>query len=126
MYTMSHDTWNPPTMKIPQYFRMMLRKLSFLSVESKSPEQIYAAAAQDDGTDEDELDLLYDSCLNCYYDPKTQKYYELIWPLHQSQTMLQNLLPSTNEDWFYFLWNLTWIFLGHFTFYSIQWRIQKF
>lgn len=28
--------------------------------------------------DEDEyLNLLYDPCLNCYFDPKTGKYYEL-------------------------------------------------
>jgi len=27
--------------------------------------------------DEEELDLLYDPCLNCYFDPKTHKYYEL-------------------------------------------------
>lgn len=26
---------------------------------------------------EEELDLLYDPCLNCYFDPKTGKYYEL-------------------------------------------------
>ena len=26
---------------------------------------------------EEELDLLYDQVLNCYYDPKTNKYYEL-------------------------------------------------
>lgn len=26
---------------------------------------------------EEQLDLLYDSHLNCYYDPKTGKYYEL-------------------------------------------------
>uniref|UniRef100_A0A4W3H0S1 Uncharacterized protein n=1 Tax=Callorhinchus milii TaxID=7868 RepID=A0A4W3H0S1_CALMI len=31
-----------------------------------------------DAEDEDEvLDLLYDPCLNCYFDPKTGKYYEL-------------------------------------------------
>ena len=29
------------------------------------------------GSDEEELDLLYDPCLNCYFDPKTHKYYEL-------------------------------------------------
>lgn len=30
--------------------------------------------------DEDEyLNLLYDPCLNCYFDPKTGKYYELAW-----------------------------------------------
>jgi len=29
---------------------------------------------------EDEyLNLLYDPCLNCYFDPKTGKYYELAW-----------------------------------------------
>ena len=29
-------------------------------------------------TDEEEmLDLMYDPCLNCYFDPKTGKYYEL-------------------------------------------------
>ena len=26
---------------------------------------------------EEELDLLYDPFLNCYFDPKTHKYYEL-------------------------------------------------
>lgn len=30
------------------------------------------------GKEEDEyLNLLYDPCLNCYFDPKTGKYYEL-------------------------------------------------
>lgn len=30
--------------------------------------------------EEDEyLNLLYDPCLNCYFDPKTGKYYELAW-----------------------------------------------
>ena len=32
---------------------------------------------QSDG--EEELDLLYDPVLNCYYDPKSCKYYELVW-----------------------------------------------
>lgn len=53
-------------------------RINVYSVDSKSQEQIYASLRQDDGRDEDDLDLLYDSCLNCYYDPKTQKYYELI------------------------------------------------
>lgn len=56
-------------------------RFNVYSVDSKSQEQIYASLRQDDGRDEDDLDLLYDSCLNCYYDPKTQKYYELIWSL---------------------------------------------
>ena len=31
-----------------------------------------------ENTDEEkELDLLFDPVLNCYFDPKTQKYYEL-------------------------------------------------
>ncbi|KAI0237237.1 hypothetical protein LSAT2_012249 [Lamellibrachia satsuma] len=35
--------------------------------------------SEDTVTDEeDELDLLYDPVLNCYYDPKTCKYYELV------------------------------------------------
>jgi hypothetical protein len=25
------------------------------------------------------LNLLYDPCLNCYFDPETGKYYELVW-----------------------------------------------
>ena len=28
-------------------------------------------------SNEVELDLLYDPVLNCYYDPKSRKYYEL-------------------------------------------------
>ena len=28
--------------------------------------------------EEDELDLLFDPVLNCYFDPKTCKYYELV------------------------------------------------
>ena len=30
-----------------------------------------------DAANEEELDLLYDPCLNCYFDPRTHKYYEL-------------------------------------------------
>ena len=32
------------------------------------------------GDDERGLDLLYDGILNCYYDPRTNKYYELRRP----------------------------------------------
>lgn len=28
--------------------------------------------------DEEVLTLLYDPCLNCYFDPQTGKYYELV------------------------------------------------
>ncbi|KAM4613753.1 protein CFAP20DC [Polymixia lowei] len=31
-----------------------------------------------DGGDEEYLNLLYDPCLNCYFDPQTGKYYELV------------------------------------------------
>jgi len=31
----------------------------------------------DEDEDEDEVELLYDSALNCYYDPRTNQYYEL-------------------------------------------------
>ncbi|XP_064632404.1 protein CFAP20DC-like [Lineus longissimus] len=35
-------------------------------------------ALEQDTDEEDELDLLYDPCLNCYFDPKTCRYYELV------------------------------------------------
>ncbi|XP_033745767.1 uncharacterized protein C3orf67-like isoform X2 [Pecten maximus] len=40
-----------------------------------------SAIGRQDTTDDDsieELDLLYDPCLNCYYDPRSCKYYELV------------------------------------------------
>ncbi|XP_060065672.1 protein CFAP20DC-like [Ylistrum balloti] len=39
-----------------------------------------AVGCQDTTDDEsiEELDLLYDPCLNCYYDPRSCKYYELV------------------------------------------------
>ncbi|XP_069141181.1 protein CFAP20DC-like isoform X2 [Argopecten irradians] len=40
-----------------------------------------SAMGRQDTTDDesiDELDLLYDPCLNCYYDPRSCKYYELV------------------------------------------------
>ncbi len=35
--------------------------------------------SEDDRGDDDEpdLDLIYDPVLNCYFDPRTNKYYEL-------------------------------------------------
>ena len=35
------------------------------------------ADEEDDTSGEEEIDLLYDPVLNCYFDPKTCKYYEL-------------------------------------------------
>ncbi len=35
------------------------------------------ADEDDDDEEEEDVDLLYDSALNCYYDPKTGTYYEL-------------------------------------------------
>ena len=34
-------------------------------------------SANENTDEEEELDLLFDPVLNCYFDPKTQKYYEL-------------------------------------------------
>ena len=34
--------------------------------------------------EEEELDLLYDQVLDCYYDPKTNKYYQLVWKYETS------------------------------------------
>lgn len=46
--------------------------------------------------EEDEyLNLLYDPCLNCYFDPKTGKYYELAW--RESKLINQKLL--TVHEW---------------------------
>lgn len=38
------------------------------------------AGEEDPSVEEDEevLTLLYDPCLNCYFDPQTGKYYELV------------------------------------------------
>lgn len=32
---------------------------------------------KEEKTEEEYLSLLYDPCLNCYFDPETGKYYEL-------------------------------------------------
>ncbi|XP_013404893.1 uncharacterized protein C3orf67 homolog [Lingula anatina] len=49
---------------------------------SRSPDgrrgRLPSKTDEDIGHEEDELDLLYDPCLNCYFDPKTCKYYELV------------------------------------------------
>jgi hypothetical protein len=38
----------------------------------------FAAAAAPPAAAAEELDLVYDPVLNCYYDPTTMKYYEII------------------------------------------------
>lgn len=49
-----------------------------LSVALSPPRsQNPSISADHDPADEEELDLLYDPCLNCYFDPRTHKYYEL-------------------------------------------------
>ena len=40
--------------------------------------QVPPVKEQGETDEEDELDLLYDPVLNCYFDPKTCKYYELV------------------------------------------------
>ncbi|KAJ8301141.1 hypothetical protein KUTeg_020128 [Tegillarca granosa] len=43
-----------------------------------SPKEISSDEMKEQLDDEEVLDLLYDPCLNCYYDPGTCKYYELV------------------------------------------------
>lgn len=33
----------------------------------------------DNSGEEEFLNLMYDPCLNCYFDPQSGKYYELLW-----------------------------------------------
>lgn len=50
---------------------------------------------------EDEyLNLLYDPCLNCYFDPETGKYYELAWLQKSLQnSKLINQRTLTAGEW---------------------------
>ncbi|CAC5379788.1 Uncharacterized protein C3orf67 homolog [Mytilus coruscus] len=48
------------------------------SISSTSPTKDQITGRPQDTDNEEELDLMYDPCLNCYYDPNTCKYYELI------------------------------------------------
>lgn len=49
-----------------------------LSAALSPPRSRNPSCSMDHNTaDEEELDLLYDPCLNCYFDPRTHKYYEL-------------------------------------------------
>lgn len=47
------------------------------SLSNPSPRKQITGESAKNTDDEEELDLLYDSQINCYYDPKTYKYYEL-------------------------------------------------
>lgn len=38
---------------------------------------------KEEENEEEYLNLLYDPCLNCYFDPNTGKYYELAWLIAQ-------------------------------------------
>jgi len=56
----------------PYYFSILFNKfiLNQMNVDSQ-------ADIDEIPDSEDEVDLLYDAALNCYYDPKTGTYYEL-------------------------------------------------
>ena len=56
------------------YLRPQWVNLPVLFSDSKS-----VPGQSGDSDEEEVLDLLYDPVLNCYFDPKTCKYYELTW-----------------------------------------------
>ena len=45
--------------------------------DGSSSASIRSSATPGETDEEEMLDLMYDPCLNCYFDPKTGKYYEL-------------------------------------------------
>ncbi|XP_038068577.1 protein CFAP20DC-like isoform X2 [Patiria miniata] len=59
-----------PGKDMPTAFRT--DKARTKSTSSDDPGRAFTESEEDE-----ELDLLYDPCLNCYYDPRTGKYYEL-------------------------------------------------
>ncbi|XP_022107810.1 uncharacterized protein C3orf67 homolog isoform X2 [Acanthaster planci] len=59
-----------PGKDMPTAFRT--DKARTKSTSSEDPSKVFTESEEDE-----ELDLLYDPCLNCYYDPRTGKYYEL-------------------------------------------------
>ena len=68
----------------PCYFCIQLRRYSFIvtfvavSIDTKTRAVTGSEGPGSLESDkEEELDLLYDPVLNCYYDPQTCKYYEL-------------------------------------------------
>ncbi|KAK3579069.1 hypothetical protein CHS0354_029929 [Potamilus streckersoni] len=71
----SGGVFSPPiVLPHEQRDQTLSNSLDDISMSSLSPRKPLTDA---DKTEEDELDLLYDPCLNCYYDPVTCKYYEL-------------------------------------------------
>jgi len=68
---------SPPLLLSPECARNMTSKERPISDDSVSLTDDVIADGDDDVTDEMMLELMYDPCLNCYFDPKTGKYYEL-------------------------------------------------
>lgn len=62
-------------MSHPSYSSQLSPTINVMPTFSADDEQL----ANNGNTGEMELDLLYDPCLNCYFDPKSHKYYELAW-----------------------------------------------
>lgn len=70
-------------MQIPLWIAVVLLVMYFLNSYTQCRLMVLCFIAGGDESvkeeeNEDEyLNLLYDPCLNCYFDPKTGKYYEL-------------------------------------------------
>lgn len=71
------NAFSPPIV-LPSQKRSSAEQNDALSAALSSPRSRNPSTSMDHNVvDEEELDLLYDPCLNCYFDPKTHKYYEL-------------------------------------------------
>ncbi|PFX30604.1 uncharacterized protein C3orf67 homolog [Stylophora pistillata] len=71
------NAFSPPIV-LPSQKRSTAGQQAALSAALSPPRSRNPSSSMDHHTaDEEELDLLYDPCLNCYFDPRTHKYYEL-------------------------------------------------
>ena len=64
--------------KLHFFFLFLASQNDALSAAMSPPRSRNPSGSVDNNpSKEEELDLLYDPCLNCYFDPRTHKYYEL-------------------------------------------------
>jgi len=71
------DVFSPPIV-LPSQKMSSAGQNNALSAALSPPRSRNPSSSVDhDTTNEEELDLLYDPCLYCYFDPRTHKYYEL-------------------------------------------------
>ena len=66
-------TWSPPVLRPPR----PSSEPGSICAQCVGPAAIAASTLTDLPTQKDSVQLLFDSILNCYFDPKTNKYFEL-------------------------------------------------